>query len=197
MIPVKKIINKKENLLQRQDYIEFAAKELTNLRADEAEYIARHFHGNTLMKLPESEIRFFRWLQKEDPGVWEDLWEYDSDDLYLVSTDLLPQFTTEKNGFPICDLIGQENYWFCDRHIKPKGAEALSELLPNIDGNFKFEPDILFLYEMSMAPIDIWHFSYKYDLTVNSVKALIDELVYKDWIVHLSEREDLVKYIDV
>ncbi len=197
MAPVKKIINKKEDLLQKQDYIEFGAEELTSLRLDEADYIARHFHGNTLMKLPESEIRFFKWLQKADPEVWEDLWDYDSDDLYLVSTDLLPQFTPEKNGFPICDLIDQANYWFCERHIKPKGKEALSDVLANIDENFKFDPEILFLYEMNMAPIDVWHFSYKYKLTVQSVKTLIDELVYRDWIVHLSEREDLVKYIDV
>ena len=65
------------------------------------------------MKLPPSEISFFEWLKKNDNIVWNDLWNED-EDLYQVSIDLLPQFSDNRNGFPICDLQDGLNYYFTD-----------------------------------------------------------------------------------
>jgi len=53
------------------------------------------------------------------------------------------------------------------------------------------------LYELHLAPFDIWHFSFRYNLPLDKVKQLISDMEYKGWIVHLSNSEDLLRYIEV
>lgn len=191
-----KLIRDKEEQLTIQNYIEFTAAELNAFRLDEAQRLVDNFHGRALMKIPATEIDFFEWLQENDPAVWDDLWK-DEENLYLTSIDLLPQFMNGGNRFPICDLIDQPNYWFTSRHIKPRGMEVLKQILAKLEADQKLELREMFLLALSMAPTDIWHFSFENGIPLEALKAVVEELVYEGLLVHLTDREDLVKYIDI
>ena len=148
------------------------------------------------MKIPKAEVDFFTWLKKNDRDVWDDLWQ-DEDDIYLVSIDLLSRFIDGGLGFPICDLIDQPNYWFNTRLIKPKGIEELDNIIVKLEGGNKVSVSEAFLLEVSTRSVDIWHFCYNHNISVDRVKKVVDDLVYQGFLVHLTDREDLVKYLDV
>ncbi len=193
---IENLVRQKEEMRDNQGYIQFSPDELNALSLTQVEKLVEHWHGHTMMRLPEEEIAFFEWLKKEDPDVWDDLWG-DGEDSYMVSIDLLPQFLKEKNNFPICDLRETDNYYFTHEHIKNKGREEMPAIIEKTDKQTPLNLDELLLFELHIAPIDIWHFSYRYEAPLKTVKAMIDDMVYKGWIVHLTDREDLVRYIDV
>ena len=193
---IEKLVKEKTEYLAKNRVLSFSDKELDNLRADEAQHFIRAMQRNILMKLPDNEIAFFEWLKENDPLIWQDIWEGE-EDIYNVSLDLLSQFIRNKNGFPICDLIDQPNYWFVVEHIKPKGMEKMEAIFDKIESGEKLGSMELFLVEITQAPMDIWHFSYKYGISIKSVKAMIEEMEYKGWIIHLKNREDLVKYVEI
>ena len=193
---LEQLISKKEEDFKNNNFIQFSDKEIEQLRLDEIEDIISHFKGHTLMKLPPAEIKFFEWLKKNDNAVWQDIWGED-DNLYQVSIDFLAQFLKEKNGFPICDLENRENYYFTVKHIKPDGLAQMGKIIDKTEKQKKLSIDELLLFELHIAPIDIWHFCYRYKLPIINVKTLISDMVYKGWIVHLPLSEDLLKYIDI
>jgi len=192
----KNLVRNIEKQMDGQSYIEFDPDFLASLRLDQVHAIIDKFHGRALMKIPQDEIDFFSWLKENDRPVWNDLWE-DEDDVYLVSIDLLSCFIKGGLGFPICDLVDQENYWFNTRHIKPKGMEELERIINKLENGNKVSVGEAFLLEISLRPVDIWHFCYKNNIPVNSLKKAVDDLVYNGFLVHLTDREDLVKYIDI
>lgn len=189
-------IEQKENELRENNFIEFSDEDISELEGHHYRKVVSHFHGRALMKLPQTEIEFFEWLKHNDNKVWNDLWANESD-VYKVSIDLLPQFSKTRNGFPICDLQDEPNYYFTVKHIKQEGLEQMESILQKIENKIKLKIDELILYELHIAPFDIWHFSYRYDLPLENVKLLISEMEYKGWIVHLSDSEDLLRYIDI
>lgn len=191
-----KLISGKRKQLKEKNYIEFSDEEINSLRPDEVQYFVDRYHGFALMKIPPSEVDFFEWLRIKDEPVWNDIWEGEPD-VYKVSTDLLPVFLEGQNGFPICDLVDEPNYWFSERHIKPKGQEELEDILLKYQNEEKLSVAELFLLELLNAPMDIWHFCYRYRLSVDAMKQTIGNMVSKGWLVHLTDREDLVKYIEI
>lgn len=193
---IDKFVKLKTKAVTKNRLLSFSKDELKELRLDEAEYFVKTIERNILMKLPDEEIAFFDWLKEKDPQIWDDIWDEEENE-YYVSLDLLPQFIGSNNGFPICDLIDQSNYWFVIDHIKPKGMEQMKEILEKFNKGQQIGNMELFLSEISQASIDIWHFSYKFGFSLKYVKAMIEEMVYKGWIVHLSDREDLIKYIEI
>ncbi|MEJ2056128.1 MAG: hypothetical protein P8X42_19615, partial [Calditrichaceae bacterium] len=154
-----KLVTHIEKQMDGQNYIEFDPEFLSSLRLDQVEAIIDKFHGRALMKMPQDEINFFTWLKENDRPVWNDLWQ-DEEDIYLVSIDLLSCFIEGGLGFPICDLIDQENYWFNMRHIKPKGMEELERIITKLEKGSKVTLAEAFLLEVSTRPVDIWHFCY-------------------------------------
>ena len=44
--------------------------------------------------------------------------------------------------------------------------------------------------------IDIWHFCHRYGIAIPYAKQKISDMQQEDLLVHLEDREDLVKYID-
>jgi hypothetical protein len=190
------LVSEKEGQLQEKGYIHFSGEELDNLDKDKAERIEQHFRGHTMMMLPDSEIAFFEWLKKEDQGVWDDLW-LEEENPYNVSIDFLHHFLSDGNGFPICDLVKEKNYWFSARHIKPKGMEKFEDINQKINKNERFTFDEALLFEIMQNSIDIWHFCYRYKTPVNIAKQKIKKMQSDDLLVHLTMREDLVKYLDV
>ena len=196
MIDFEKLLAETKKQLDEQKHIEFTSDQLSKLRLDQVQAIVDQFHGYGLLKIPESEIEFFTWLKKSDPDVWNDLWQ-DEDDMYLVSIDLLSHFIEGGLGFPICDLIEQPNYWFNARLIKPQGMEELENIIVKLESGKKVSVSEALLLEISTRPVDIWHFSYHNKLSVERVKQVVDDLVYQGFLVHLTDREDLVKYLDI
>ncbi len=191
-----KLIDDIKKQLENQNFIEFSAEHLAAIRLDQVQAIVDEFHGWALMKIPKAEVDFFTWLKKNDRDVWDDLWQ-DEDDIYLVSIDLLSRFIDGGLGFPICDLIDQPNYWFNTRLIKPKGIEELDNIIVKLEGGNKVSVSEAFLLEVSTRSVDIWHFCYNHNISVDRVKKVVDDLVYQGFLVHLTDREDLVKYLDV
>jgi hypothetical protein len=196
MIDFKKILIDAKKQLDKQNYIEFSADQLSSLRLDQVQAIVDEFHGYALLKMPKSEIDFFTWLKTNDQPVWNDIWQ-DEDDMYLVSIDLLSHFIEGGLGFPICDLIDEPNYWFNARLIKPKGMEELENIIVKLENGEKVSIGEAFLLEVSTRPVDIWHFCYNHNLPVKRMKEIIDDLLYQGFLVHLTDREDLVKYLDI
>jgi hypothetical protein len=193
---INQLIIKKEQEFKENKFIQFSDKVIEQFRINEIEKIIAHFKGHTLMKLPPSEIEFFNWLKNNDNAVWIDIWG-EEDNLYLVSVDFLKQFLKEKNGFPICDLENKANYYFTVKHIKPDGLAQMEKIILKTERNEKLDIDELLLFELHIAPIDIWHFCYRYKLPLADIKNLVSDMVFKNWIVHLPESEDLLKYIDI
>ena len=193
---MEKLISAKGRQLKENNYIEFSDEELNALRPDEIQHLVERYHGFALMRIPPSEVAFFEWLRDQDEEVWNDIWEGEPD-MYLVSTDLLPVFQEGKNGFPICDLVDQPNYWFSERHIKPKGREELEHIVQKYENQGKLNIGELFLIQLLNAPTDIWHFCYRFNISVASMKRVIATMVSNGWLVHLTDRDDLVKYIEI
>ncbi len=193
---INSFIQKKEKQRSEKNFISFTESELLSLSAEHTAHLIEYFHGYTLMQIPEAERIFFEWLKQNDAGVWDDIWGGE-EDLYMASVDLLGSFTGETGGFPICDLLEVPNYWFSKEHIKPKGMEVLPEILAHAESGAPLNAEQQFLLQISGQNTDIWHFCFMFDVTVADMKKAIEEMVYKGWIVHLPDREDLVKYIDL
>jgi hypothetical protein len=191
-----KLIEAKEKMLEVDKCIHFSQDELGKLNISKARMLEEHFHGRAMMALPEDEIEFFEWLKKNDRPVWDDLWE-EEEQLYCISIDFLHHFLKYSNGFPICDLISVDNYWFTGKHIKPKGLERMEDIGAKVNSGKTLSFEEAFLVEIFRGSIDLWHFCYRYKVPVEVAKRHIDEMHHEDLIVHLSERDDLVKYLDV
>jgi len=186
----------KEKQLESDGFIKFDQSELKKLTKKDAQELEKHFHGRAMMELPAEEIEFFKWLKENDPPVWDDLWK-DEDEPYRVSLAFLHHFIQHGNGFPICDLIKADNFWFHGRHIKPKALEKMNEIQQKLDEkrSLSFEEGILI--EITRGSIDLWHFCYRHKLPISVAKKKIEIMHRDDLLVHLKDREDLVKYLDV
>ncbi len=195
-VNINELISGKEKQLQKDKFIQFTDFEISEFEDVDITKIISHFHGHTMLKLPPSEIKFFEWLKKNDNDVWNDIWDMD-DSIYEVSVDFLSQFIEGKNGFPICDLQDVPNYYFTVKHIKPKGLQHMEDIIQRLENKEKINIEELLLYELHLAPTDIWHFCYNYNLPLDKAKKAISDMEYKGWIVHLSKSQDLMRYIEI
>jgi len=189
------LIESKKKQYSELGYIQFEDSEISGLNQKLIEQIEKAFKGYGLLKLPPKEIAFFEWLKEIDEPIWNDLWESD-DDPYKISIEFLHHFINDENGFPICDLENEDNYWFCIKHIKPKGKQNFESINLKLNSRQKLNIEELLLYEIAQNSIDIWHFCYRYKIGLDKAKELIAELHKNDILVHLTDRDDLVKYID-
>ncbi len=189
------LVARKNAQYQEFGLLQFTEEELAGLTDRDVSALKKFFQGYALMKLPDIEIAFFEWLKLNDRQVWDDLWD-EAEKPYLVSIDLLEHFIHSGNGFPICDLVTANNYWFSLRMIKPKGAELFPTIEKKLDENQKLTFEEALLIEITQGSIDLWHFCYRYRISLSYAKKKIEEMQREDILVHLSQREDLVKYID-
>ncbi|MBN1447178.1 MAG: hypothetical protein JXA28_04550 [Bacteroidetes bacterium] len=164
------------------------------LSARDIEILQAEYGGSVLMHLPPRERRFMEWLKTEDPGVYEDLWGDDSN--LLISLSFLQDLQEGGPGFRICELEGHSNYYFVPRHIRQEGSEALGAILAKAERGEELAVEEVLMYEIVRAPIDIWHFCYRYGVSVLRGKEAVRQLSAHNWLVHLPLREDLVPYID-
>lgn len=153
-----------------------------------------------LVHLPPYEIDFFEWLRKCDKEIWDDLWA--SDDLldkpYVISTLFLPMMIEDKErGFPICDLLNKDNYFFTPKHMVDEESKVFIEVAERkFESRTRMTHMELLAFEISLGPIDIWHFSYKYKLDLNDCKNAVHKLVDDNALVHLKEAEHLAPFIE-
>jgi hypothetical protein len=148
--------------------------------------------------LPEKEIIFFEWLKINDTPVWNDLWNDELLEPYIVSLIFLPVLIKRGyRGFPICDLIENDNYYFTPQHLADKESEIFSESAKTIYLNKgKMTIPQLLAMEISLDPIDIWHFAYKHQISVAECKKAVLDLVNDEVLVHLKDASHLSTFID-
>ena len=190
------LIADKEAQLLGDGYISFSESELKQIDLSSAEKIKTHFSGRGMIALPDKEIQFFEWLKKNDPPIWNDLWPEDESD-YLVGIDFLHLLIGKNNGFPICDLVDENNYWFTTGHIKPLGHIKLAEVDEKLSKGKALSFQEALLVEVARGAIDIWHFCYRYHVPVSIAKQKVEIMHHNDILVHLTDREDLLKYMDI
>jgi hypothetical protein len=169
-------------------------EEIDALTAQDIAVLQERHMGNVLMHIPPRERQFFDWLKTEDPAVWTDLWQDDED--LLVTLAFLAAFKKGGTGFVICDLIDQPNYFFTPRHVKPDGMKALQTIIARAEKNEELSIAEGLLFDIVVAPTDIWHFCYKYAVPLEKAKKAVAQLAALDWIVHLPEHDDHVRYLE-
>lgn len=177
-----------------KNILELTDAEVDALGSRDIELLQAEYGSTVLMRIPPREHAFMLWLRDADPGVYDDLWSDDAD--LLVSLSFLKDFQKGGPGFQICELEEHANYFFVPRHIKQEGADALKDILAKAERGDDLSVEEVFMFEIVRAPIDIWHFCYRYEVPVLRGKEAVRQLVAHDWLVHLPQREDLVSYIE-
>lgn len=177
--------------------ITFDEEIFSALTTDDAKLIISQIGSTHLLKLPQKEIAFFEWLKEIHPLVWKDLWgSDDSEHEYTVGMDLLPLMLDPVRGFPICDLITQENFFFVPDHLI---GEEISFYLEAVKERYLKQETVtvaqLLVLEISMAPIDAWRFSYHHRIEFDRVMKAIQDLKEEGMLLHLGKAEDLADFI--
>jgi hypothetical protein len=168
------------------------------LTPEQAIYLAEIYHQDTLIYLPKYEVAFFEWLKEKDYPVWKDLWETSEDDPYTVGAVFLPMLLIRDRGYYICDLLENDNFYFSSKNIIHKTADLLLESLKDrLINKDKLTVAQLLLLEMSFAPIDVWHFAYRYSQDIEKVKLGILELLQDGLIEHWTKAEEVAELMAV
>ncbi len=161
-----------------------------------ANIIAEKFASDTLIHLPMHETEFFEWLRENDRNVWDDLWSGVEEKPYIVSIALLPLMVKKFSGYPICDLLNNDNYYFTEEMIVRKTSHLLLETLR--EKFLRREPLTVaqaLLLEISANPVDIWHFAYYHKLSIDEVKQAVRELVEDNLLLHFKKAEELAEFV--
>jgi hypothetical protein len=170
---------------------------IQSLTQDQAQAIASHFAQHLLMKLPKREQEFFEWLRQNDLPVWNDLWgDCSGDELYVVSIAFLPLLCDPVRGFPICDLLSVDNYYFVPDHLfgpeAPFFIEAVKERFLNQE---KLTIAQLLALEIHMGPIDIWRFAWHHRLSLEQCRKAVEQLGEDKLLLHLRKAEELAGFV--
>ncbi|MDQ1267285.1 MAG: hypothetical protein QG635_2439 [Bacteroidota bacterium] len=150
------------------------------------------------MRLPEKEIKFFEWLAINDENVWKDLWDDADAEPYVVGISFLPMLLAKNGrGFPICDLLNCENFYFSEQHLVDEESRIIIDTARNLfTEHKKLTPAQLLALEISFDPIDIWHFAYKYNMNLTEAKNAVKVLVQDKALVHLTDAAHLAALIN-
>jgi len=174
--------------------LELTDEEIDALSESDIEHLVGQYGSTVLMKLPPRELGFFEWVRREDPDVWNDLWDDDTE--MLVALSFLRDLCDGGRGFQICELVNTPNYYFTPEHIKPDGTEQAPAILNRAEKGRELSVGEGLLFEILKGPMDIWHFCYRFGLPVEAGKSAVARLAELNWIVHLTAREDLIRYIE-
>ena len=197
-----KIIESCSKSIEKTNFIYLNENEFPLLNDKIISEILDKFGGKYLIRLPESEISFFEWLKINDYNVWQDIWLNDTvdnncDEIYLVSVNLLPVFMNlDGRGLPICDLQNTENYFFTMAQMVDEESKLMIEATQELFRNHKpLTVAQMLALEISLDPIDIWHFAYKHKIDLEQAKEAVKTLVEDNALVHLKEAEYIVPFI--
>lgn len=178
-------------------FIELSDEVFQALNIEMAEALAKRYGASHLIKLPLREIKFFEWLYENDIEIWKDLWGNTEEEPYIVGMSFLPVLLDKMRGYPICDLMNNENYYFTSSHIVDKESEILLESAKTrFMNNEELTIAQLLILQISVSPTDIWHFAYNFNIDLNEAKKAVDDLVQDNALVHLKDAEHLAPFID-
>lgn len=185
-----------ENEKKKDKPINIPAEIFSQISPEIANDLVQRFSRDTLVYLPQSEIQFFEWLKENDHSVWEDLWGGVEEDPYVVSISFLPMLIKKFGGFPICDLVNNDNYYFTEEMIVKKTSYLLLETLrEKYLRKEKLTVSQALLLEISVAPVDIWHFAYYHKIPLEEAKRAVHELVEDNLIIHYKTAEELANFV--
>ncbi len=180
-------------------YIRLTPAQFAVITVEQANLINAMFGDAHMMQLPDHEVAFFEWLRTADPDVWNDLWS-DPTPPYHVSLAFLGSFCgPNANGiFVICDLQSVDNYYFSTHTFIEKESDAYVQAVRDrfAEGLPLTTAQALTL-EASVAPIDVWHFAYRYRLSVDVAKQAARALAEDRVVVHVPSAEHLSQLFDV
>ncbi|MBM2814821.1 MAG: hypothetical protein HW421_1583 [Ignavibacteria bacterium] len=184
--------------LKENRFILFPEALYDSITPEQAAILAEKYGHTKLLMLPAGEIHFFEWLLENDPVVWNDLWLGNEEEPYLVGISFLPLLVVKDGrGFPICDLTTCDNNYFSVEHMVDAESKLLLE---SVKERFMNKDPLsvaqLLILEISMGPIDIWHFAYKHRIQLEEAKLAITQLVEDKAIVHLTNAEHLANFIN-
>jgi len=185
--------------IKQNKYIDIPEDILLILEVEHIKAILKEFSGHQMIKLPRKEILFFEWLKENDIKIWNDLWNSVApNEKYLVSINLLPLLLDQEGrGFPICDLLENDNYYFTEKQMVDEESKIIIETARELfRQNKQLTIAQLLALEISFAPIDIWHFSYKYKINLEEAKKAVEILVSDNALVHLKSAEHLAHFIE-
>ncbi len=188
-----------EKFIEEKKPIIFSEDQFKAMTDEDARAIVARFGDKGLFRLPYSEIYFFEWLKEADSKVWEDLWTSEMDEPYIVSLTFLPKMLLKDGrGFPICDLLSVDNYYFTQSHMVDEESKILIETAKTrfLDKEPLTVAQLLAL-EISMDPIDIWHFAFKHSIDLQEAKEAVAKLVEDKALVHLTLAEYLAPFVEV
>lgn len=192
------LINWFEINVGKNPFVDFPEEIFESLNEETAREIVARFSSNSFIKLPAREVLFFEWLKTADPEVWEDLWGASGELPYIVSISFLPILLDNSRGFPICDLVKNDNFYFTESHIADKESrvflESVRERFLNKD---KLSVAQTLILEVSIAPIDIWHFAYRFGLDIKTAKNAVRELTEDNILIHLTDASHLAGFIEL
>ena len=176
--------------------LEIPEELFNSLDAAGANQITEFFRNNILIKLPDREIAFSEWLKSEDPDVWNDLWKNPEQQPYIVSIAFLPLLIDKLTGFPICDLMLNDNYYFTDDHIADKEAQIFTESSKQrFMDKEKLTIGQALMMQISVQPVDIWHFSYYFGINLNQAKETVKQLSDERMLIHIKLANHLAPFI--
>ncbi len=209
-------------LAKGKNYIIFPEELIDKLTEHHAVIIRDYLDTVQLFRLHNSEIKFFEWLKENDIEVWNDLWKLDNpvdEDIndedvndgfevvndkvedkvdYLVSKIFLPVILKKDGrGFPICDLVTTDNYYFTPHQLPDDESKIFVE--SSKERFLKKEvltTAQLLAIEISMGDIDIWHFAYKHKIELPKAKKAVWDMVEDGILVHLKESEHLIPFLN-
>lgn len=198
-----------EKLINDKKFLEIPEEVFAKMTVEHGILIRDYLKGTQFVKLPKSEIYFFEWLKENDPAVWNDLWAVPEEiqkletydirkEPYLVGLVFLP-LILEKDGrgFPICDLLTVDNYYFSMSFMQDEESKVVIE---SSRERFMDRASIstaqLLALEISIGAIDIWHFAFKHKISLSDAKLAVEELVEDGALVHLKEAEMIAHFIE-
>lgn len=183
---------------KEKEYIEFPKEMFAQLDEKLAKKIVAELKHRALFKLPDYEIEFQEWLKENDPQVWNDLWSCELHEPYIVSIIFLPNLVEQDGrGFPICDLENNDNYFFNEKHMTDEESKVYIETSrTRFHEKKKLSLAQLLALEISIGYIDIWHFAFKYKITIDQAKEAVEELKGDFALVHLTDAEHLAKFME-
>lgn len=197
---LQEIIEHCRQSIDDREYIVFTDEQFRLLDADQVLAIKDIFGERYLMMLPEHEIKFFEWLKIADVEAWNDLWANANDPPYLVSLAFLEEFTGANSGgmFNICELRSVDNYFFApSMFLEKESSDYMAAVKDRFISRQSLSPAQALALEASIAPIDIWHFAYKYGFDVTMAKNAVRELVDDRILLHVTDADHLTQYFDV
>jgi len=193
----KEILKWCDNYIKSNDYFIFPDDLFDNLSNDNVESLINQYGSTFLMKMPKDEIEFFEWLKVNDISVWNDLWQSDEEP-YIVAMNFITLMKNNICGFPICDLLNNVNYYFTESHLISDESKLMVESVQKMFHEHKqLTIEQALVLEISLEPVDIWRFAYRYNINVTRAKQAVENLVKDKILIHIKDAELLAPFIEL